>query len=109
MQLFETTTGRLIGIISNTTETIDTKNNGSYDEIGSVEFVKLEDLSEILLVGGKNNFGLQIYVKQNNSKYVLKSTLQFEENNKYTFNSTITTNKYMFVKAYQSLDRSTLN
>lgn len=98
LQLFETDTAQHIGIGIKTTETIDT--NNKRNKICSVEFVKLENLTEILLVGGRKNFGLQIYFRQKNnnkSKHILKNTLQFEDQD--TYNSTIITDKHIFVKA----------
>lgn len=58
----------------------------------------------MLLVGGSNDFGLQIYQEENNNnntKFVLKNILQFEDKGKFKYNSTIVTGKYIFVKGYQ--------
>lgn len=81
-------------VFNNNAETIDTGHPDN--QIGSIEFIKSENSNKILLVGGCDSFGLQIYHKINN-KYVFKNKLWFEDKN--TFSSTITTNKYMFVKA----------
>lgn len=89
-------------IIINILETIDTNYTDEDNYICSLEFVKSQDLTEMLLVGigGKDTSELQIYVKKNdkNNSYILKNSLQFEDQN--TYNSTMTTDKYMFVKAY---------
>lgn len=102
IQLFETKTGKHKGTtIVNISETINTNKTNYFNGICSVEFVELQNLVQILLVGGQNKFGLQIYLKQNNNtKHILQNTLEFEDNNKS--NSTITTDKYIFVKGYQS-------
>jgi hypothetical protein len=110
IQLHETATGKHIGIICNFQETIHTNNKGN-DAIGSVELVKLKDFSQMLLVGGRDNFNLQIYLNNinnneskncdRNDKFVLKNTLQFEDNGTgiESYNSTITTDEHVFVKA----------
>lgn len=76
------------------TETIHTKH--TYNKIGSVKFIKLPDLPQMLLVAGECDFGLEIYEKPND-KHVLRNTVQFEDS--YYWNLIIPTDKYIFVKA----------